>query len=119
MPFSSCDSITLAASVYIYVYIYMVRVFVMNSYHQSQYLKTSDSKCLALIAQMVRAFCMNPKVGGWSPPQVETFSVSKSLTLSQEDPFENECRYPHTIDFSNAYFISYIYIYYHHIFQLV
>ena len=30
---------------------------------------------------------MNPKVGGSSPPQVETFSVSKTLTLSQEHPF--------------------------------
>ena len=37
---------------------------------------------LALIAEMVRAFDMNPKVGGSSPPQVETFSVSKTLTLS-------------------------------------
>ena len=44
-------------------------------------------KCLALIAQMVRAFGMNPKVGSSSPPQVETFSVSKTLTLSQEHPF--------------------------------
>ena len=33
---------------------------------------------------MVRAFGMNPKVGGSSPSQVETFSVSKTLTLSQE-----------------------------------
>ena len=49
--------------------------------------KTWDSKCLALIAQMVRAFGMNPKIGGSSPPQVETFSVSKTLTLSQEHPF--------------------------------
>ena len=39
---------------------------------------------MALITQVVRAFGMNPKVGGSSPPQVETFSVSKSLTLSQE-----------------------------------
>ena len=29
---------------------------------------------------------MNSKVGGSSPPQVETFSVSKTLTLSQEHP---------------------------------
>ena len=46
-----------------------------------------DSKCLALKSQMVRAFGMNPKVGCSSPPQVETFSVSKTLTLSQEHPF--------------------------------
>ena len=36
-------------------------------YHQSQYSKSWDSKCLALIAQMVRAFGMNPKVGGSRP----------------------------------------------------
>ena len=53
-------------------------------YRQSQYSKTWDNKCLALIAQM--AFGMNPKVRGSSPPRV-AFSVSKSLTLSQEHPF--------------------------------
>ena len=56
-------------------------------YRQSKYSKTWDSKCLALIAQMARAFGMNPKVGGWSPPQVEIFSVSQTLTLSQEHLF--------------------------------
>ena len=49
--------------------------------------KTWNSECLALIAQMVRAFGMNPKVGGSSPPQVETISVTKTLTLWQEHPF--------------------------------
>ena len=56
-------------------------------YHQSQYSKTRDSKYLAMIAQMVRAFGMNPKVGDSSLLQVEPFSVSKTLTLSQEHPF--------------------------------
>ena len=37
-------------------------------YRQSQYKKTWDSKSLALIAQMVGAFGMNPKVGDSSPP---------------------------------------------------
>ena len=55
-------------------------------YHLSQYSKPWDRQCLALIAQMVRAFGMNPKFGGTSAPQVETFSVSKCLTLSQEHP---------------------------------
>ena len=55
-------------------------------YRQSQYSRTRDSKCLALIAQVVRAFGMNPMVGGSSPPQVETFSVPKTSTLSQEHP---------------------------------
>ena len=32
-------------------------------YHQSQYSKIWDSKCLALITQMLRAFGINPKVG--------------------------------------------------------
>ena len=41
-------------------------------------------KCLALIAQVVPALGMNLKIGGLSAPQAETFSVSKSLTLSQE-----------------------------------
>ena len=48
-----------------------------------------DSICLALIAQMAAAFDMNPRVGGSCPPQVETFSVSKTLVLSQGHPFVN------------------------------
>ena len=49
-------------------------------YRQSQYSTTWESKCLALIAQMVsRAFGMNPKVGGSSTPSVEIFSVSKKI----------------------------------------
>ena len=55
-------------------------------YRQSQCSKTWDNKCLVLMAQMVRSFGMNPKIGGSSPPQVETFSVSKTLPLSQEHP---------------------------------
>ena len=43
-------------------------------YHHSQCSKTWDSKCLALIAQHVRAFGIDPEAGGSSPPQVETFS---------------------------------------------
>ena len=46
---------------------------------QRQYSRTKDSKCLALIAQVVRAFGMNSKVWGLSPSKVEIFSVSKSL----------------------------------------
>ena len=48
-------------------------------YHQSQYLKTWDSKCLALIAQMIRSFGMNPKHSGSSPPQVDTFFCLKNF----------------------------------------
>ena len=53
-------------------------------YHQSQYSNTWDSKCVALISQVVKSFSMNLKVGVSSPPQVETFSVSKTWTLSRE-----------------------------------
>ena len=49
--------------------------------------KTRGSKFLTLIVQMVRAFGMNPNVGDSSPSQVETFRISKTLTLSQEHPF--------------------------------
>ena len=69
-------------------------------YHHSQYSRTCDSKCLALITQVVRAFGM--KVGGSSPPQDETFSVSKISTLSQEW-IENECCCPRTVNISNVY----------------
>ena len=33
-------------------------------YHQSQYSNTWDRKCLALIAEVVRAFGIKPKLGG-------------------------------------------------------
>ena len=45
---------------------------------QIQYSITWDSKGLALIAQMVRAFGMNPKVGVSSSPQVETLLPAHS-----------------------------------------
>ena len=80
-------------------------------YRQSQYSKTWDSKCLALIAQIVRAFGMNPKVGGSSPPQVEAFSVSKLWHFHKNTCLcvENECCYPRTINISNANFTSKIF----------
>ena len=56
-------------------------------YRKSQREITRDSKHLALIAEIVRAFGMNLKDGGSSPSQVETFSVSKTLPLSQEHLF--------------------------------
>ena len=61
-------------------------------------------------AQVVRAFGMSPKVGGSRTPQVETFSVSKTSTLSKEHLWvENECCWPRTC--SNVNFSAYIYIY--------
>ena len=57
-------------------------------------LKGSIKPCNnALIARMVRAPGMKPEVGGSSPPQVETFSVSKPLTLYKNirSWVENKC----------------------------
>ena len=55
-------------------------------YRHIQYPKTRDRKCLALVAQMVRAFGMNPKVGGSNPPHVETVSVSKNVDTFTRTP---------------------------------
>ena len=50
-------------------------------YCQSQFSKTWDSRCLALIAEMVWAFGMNPKVGGSSPSQVENIFYLKIFDI--------------------------------------
>ena len=52
------------------------------------------------------SFCMNPKVESSSTPHVEIFSLSKTLTLSQEHRFvcRKECCCPHTVNISNVYF---------------
>ena len=47
-------------------------------YLQSQYSTTWDSKCQALIAQIGRVFCVNPKVEGSGLLEVETSSLSKT-----------------------------------------
>ena len=81
--------------IYIYIYIYALAdltvqmLTLLHNYldRQSQYSNTWNSTFLALTAQVARAFGMNSKVGGSSLPQVETFFVSKSSTLSQEHPF--------------------------------
>ena len=49
-----------------------------NIYTTRESFQTWQNKCWALIIQMVRAFGMSPKVRGSSPPQVKTFSVSKT-----------------------------------------
>ena len=50
------------------------------------------------------------RLGGSSPPQVETFSVSKALTLSQEQLLcvENECCGPRTVNISNVNFTRFV-----------
>ena len=71
-------------------------------YRQSQYSKTWDSKCLALRAQMFRAFGVN--LGGSSPPQVETFHVSKTFGHFHKNTrscVENEWCCPRTVTISN------------------
>ena len=83
-------------------------------YHQSQFSNTWDSKCVALIVQVVRAYGMNPKVGG--SPRVETFSVSKMSTLSKEQLFRSRdlMLLSMHINISNVNFTEknmYIYIY--------
>ena len=50
----------------------MIILLQKYQYHQSQCSKTWGSKCLALMAQMVRAFGMNPNVGSSSPTHAET-----------------------------------------------
>ena len=47
------------------------------TYHQSQYSQTWDDKCLALIAQMVRVFGMNPKIGVRVPISLSFFLCQK------------------------------------------
>ena len=68
-----------------------------------------DSKCLTPIAHMIRIFGMYPKVGISSPPQVDTFSVSNTLSLSQEHPLvsENEWCCQSTVNVSNVNFTLY------------
>ena len=77
-------------------------------YHQSQYSKTWDRKCLALISQMVRAFGINPKVGGFKYPSGRDFSVSKTSTRSQEHRscVANQCCYLRTVNTSNINFTT-------------
>ena len=75
-------------------------------YRQSQHSNTWDCKCLTLIAQMVRAFGMNPKVVGSSPPQVETFLSQKLWYFHKNVRYcvENECCNRRTVNISNVNF---------------
>ena len=50
-------------------------------YHQSQYSTRRGSKCLALIAQQVRAFGINPKVGGSRPLRSRRFPLKNFDTF--------------------------------------
>ena len=74
-------------------------------YSQSQYSNTWDRKCLAPIAQMVRAFGMNPKVVGSSSPQVVTFSQKHwHFDKNTRSYVQNECCCPPTVDIVDVKF---------------
>ena len=77
-------------------------------HRQSQYSKAWGSKCLALIAQMVRASGMNPQVGGSGPFQVEAFSVSKLRHFHKNTRLwvEDECCCPYTVNILNVKFTT-------------
>ena len=77
--------------------------YAVNTYNTIHF--DTVNKCLALIVQLVKAFCMNPKFGDSSPPQVETFTVSKTSTISLEHRVENECCCSRTVNIPNFSFI--------------
>ena len=76
-------------------------------HRQNEYSNTWDGKCLALIAHVVRSFVINPKVGGSSSPEDDTFSVSKNSTFHKNirSWVENECCCSSTVHISNVNFI--------------
>ena len=63
-----------------------------------------NSKRLVLIVQMVRAFGMNPKVGGSSPLRSRYFLSQKFWHFHKNirSCVENECFCPQTVDISNV-----------------
>ena len=74
-------------------------------YRQREYY-TWDSKYLALIAQVVRAFGMNSKVGGFeSPSGRDIFSLNRRhFHKNIRSWVKNECWCPRTVDISNVKF---------------
>ena len=80
LPWRNRSSLEKVKQFYNLLSFQMLTLLQKYQYRQCQYSKTWDSKCLAVIAQVVRAFGMNPNVGGSSLSQVETFSVSKTFT---------------------------------------
>ena len=54
---------------------------------------------------------MNPTVGGSSPPQVGTFSVSKLWHFHTNSCVESECCFPRTVNISSVNLTSNLYIY--------
>ena len=79
-------------------------------YSKSHYSDTWDGKCLAPIAQMVRAFGMNTNIGDWSPPQVDTrHYLSQNLWHFHKNIRScvwNKCCCPRTFKISNVNFTS-------------
>ena len=79
-------------------------------YRQSQYSNAQNSKCLALIAQVVRAFGMNPKVLGSNLPQNEPFSVYKLRHFQKNirSLVKNERCCPRTVNISLFHYLRHI-----------
>ena len=77
-----------------------------NLYCQSQYSKTWDSKCMVLIAQMVREFGMNPKVEGSSPPSK---SLNHSIIWPRYQWSFDVCKHTAMVKMPRVYICIYIY----------
>ena len=90
--------LTLLKKKNIYIYIY----------RQIQYSKTWDSKYLAMIAQKVRPFGMNPKVGVRVPLRSRHFLFQKLWHFHKNicSCVENEYCCPNTVNISNDNFTS-------------
>ena len=85
---------------YINVIVKMTKIFILPE----PVLKTWDSKCLPLVAQMVRAFSMNPKVG--VPLRSRHFLSKKFDTFTRKSICVSKkiCYCPCTINISNVNF---------------
>ena len=77
-------------------------------YHKSMCSKTWDSKCLALIAQMVRAFAWIRRLGVRVPLKLRHFLSQKLWHFHKNirSCVENECWCPRTVYISNVNFTS-------------
>ena len=73
---------------------------IFKKYLYRQYLNNLDNKCLALKAQVVIAFCMNPKVEGFDSPSGRDIFFHKNIRSSAD----NEYCCPCTVNISNVNF---------------
>ena len=87
---------------------YTINFTWQNLYCQSQYSKTWDSKCMALIVQMVREFGMNPKVEGSSPPSK---SLNHSIIWPRYQWSFDVCKHTAMVKIPRVYTHTHIYIF--------